>query len=221
MSSTVEVEEQADEPVDGRTARAMRTREAIGEATLALLIEGDYRPSAARIAERAGVSVRSVFQHFDDLETLYAAVGGRVAQQVAALISPISTDLVLSDRVVAFYRQRARVNETLTPILRAANMYAPASPTITSQFQVGHNAVTAQVADTFAPELVKVGESSLTLADALVATASWGVWNNLRNLTHRSFDEAARVTAHLGAALLGDAVGEPITAQVAAIMERP
>ncbi len=218
MSSTTDLDEQASEPLDGRTARAMRTRESIGEATLALLAEGDFRPTAPRIAERAGVSVRSVFQHFDDLESLYATVGERVATQVAALIEPIDDGLDLPDRVVAFYAQRARINETLTPTLRAALMYAPSSPTIVNQLQAGHDVVAAQVAEAFAPELAGLGERSTVVLDALVATASWGVWNNLRNLTHRPYDQAVTVLTHLGAAVVGDAVGRSISDQVANLM---
>ena len=65
-------------PIDGRTARSQRTRSAIVAACIELVEEGDLRPTAPRVAERAGVSVRSVFQHFDDLEGLFAAVGDRV-----------------------------------------------------------------------------------------------------------------------------------------------
>src|SRR5438132_352803 len=68
--------------IDGRTARALRTREAIVDASIALVDEGDLRPTAPRIAERAKVSVRSVFQHFDDLEGLYAAVGDRLVERL-------------------------------------------------------------------------------------------------------------------------------------------
>ena len=63
-------------PTDGRTLRSLRTREAIVDATIGLLEDGDLRPTAPRVAERASVSVRSVFQHFDDLETLHAVGGG-------------------------------------------------------------------------------------------------------------------------------------------------
>src|SRR5918999_531322 len=79
---------EADEAaVDGRTARAVRTRNAIVDATIALVEEGDLRPTAPRVAERAEVSVRSVFQHFDDLDSLYAAVAERLYQRVRGLVS--------------------------------------------------------------------------------------------------------------------------------------
>ena len=44
-------------PLDGRLARSARTRHAVVDALLDLLGEGDLRPTAARIAERAGVSL--------------------------------------------------------------------------------------------------------------------------------------------------------------------
>ena len=47
--------------VDGRTARAERTREAIVTAHLELVGEGDLRPTGERIAELAGVSLRALW----------------------------------------------------------------------------------------------------------------------------------------------------------------
>ena len=55
---------------DGRTVRAERTRQALVDALLSLLDEGQLQPTAERIAVRAGVSERSVFQHFPDREAL-------------------------------------------------------------------------------------------------------------------------------------------------------
>ena len=67
----------APDEVDGRIARGKRARTAIVDALLALIEAGELRPSAARIAERAGVSLRSVFQHFRDVESLFAAMADR------------------------------------------------------------------------------------------------------------------------------------------------
>ena len=59
--------------VDGRTARSERTRNAIVDAHLRLIHEGDLRPTAERIAKQAGVSLRALWSHFSDLEALFAA----------------------------------------------------------------------------------------------------------------------------------------------------
>ena len=90
-------------PTDGRAARAARTRDAIVEATVALVEEGDVRPTAPRIAERAGVSVRSVFQHFDDLPALHTAVVQRVVERLAVLVVPADPARPLADRIDALH----------------------------------------------------------------------------------------------------------------------
>src|SRR3954464_4070189 len=106
--------------VDGRTLRAERTRQAITDAHFALLIEGDLRPSAERIAERAGVSLRALWTNFADLETLYAAVGQRQLERQTELPGRIARRLPLQQRVAALCRQRAQVLEFLAPVARAA-----------------------------------------------------------------------------------------------------
>jgi AcrR family transcriptional regulator len=55
---------------DGRLQRSQRSREKILRAYWELMLEGDMEPSAAAIAEHAGVGLRSVFRHFEDLDTL-------------------------------------------------------------------------------------------------------------------------------------------------------
>ena len=55
---------------DGRLQRSQRSREKILRAYWKLMLGGDMEPSAAAIAEHAGVGLRSVFRHFEDLDTL-------------------------------------------------------------------------------------------------------------------------------------------------------
>lgn len=56
---------------DGRRERSRASRRAIIQAMMDLIVEGDIDPSAARVAERAGVGLRSVFRHFDDKESIF------------------------------------------------------------------------------------------------------------------------------------------------------
>lgn len=55
---------------DGRRQRSQHSREKILKAYWELMLKGDMSPSAAAIAEHAGVGLRSVFRHFEDLDTL-------------------------------------------------------------------------------------------------------------------------------------------------------
>lgn len=197
-----------DEPIDGRTARAVRTKDAIVDATLALIDEGDLRPTGPRIAERAGVSVRSIFQHFDDLDALFSAVGERVALRIVGLIRPIDPTAPVAERTRAFIEQRTTVVESLTPVLRAALVHAASSTVIRGQFENGHQFLVAQIDEVFAPEIAAAGDSGSVLRDGLVVALSWPAWDLLRGAQGRSVDEARAVTAAMVRALLAS-VGEP------------
>lgn len=188
MPTDTEVEE----PIDGRTARAVRTKDAIVDACLGLIDEGDLRPTGPRIAERAGVSVRSIFQHFDDLDALFSAVGARVTERIVGLLGPIDPASPLPERADQLVAQRVEVLEALTPVLRAALVHAASSTVIRQQFDDGHRFFVAQVDQVFAPELADPDTSDL-LRDALVVALSWTSWDLLRAAQGRSVEEAHRI----------------------------
>src|SRR3989337_396996 len=87
---------------DGRTVRAERTRQALVDALLALLYEGQLQPTAERISARAGVSERSLFQHFADREALYQAVAVQQYERIAPTVVPVDLSLPLAERNDAF-----------------------------------------------------------------------------------------------------------------------
>jgi AcrR family transcriptional regulator len=181
-------------PIDGRTARAQRTRDAIVDACLALVGEDDLRPTGPRVAQRAGVSVRSVFQHFDDLESLYAAVSERSAARVAPLIVPIDPGLPLDDRIDALVGQRAVVLEAISPVCRAAAVHGPFSVGIQKRLHEGHQTMRAQALLVFEPELAELPpEVRGPVEDAIDSVASWSNWNVLRTFQGRSVEQAAAV----------------------------
>jgi AcrR family transcriptional regulator len=189
-------------PVDGRTLRSLRTREAIVDATIGLLEEGDLRPTAPRVAERAAVSVRSVFQHFDDLETLHASVAERLVDRVAVLLVPVPADLPLAERLERFVHQRALLLEAITPIRRAADVHGPFSTEITARLRAGQAFLREELVRTFGPELDAAGSDRADVLDALDAALSWGTWNGLRASVGRSQGAAERVLRRLASAVL-------------------
>ncbi|HMJ75200.1 MAG TPA: TetR/AcrR family transcriptional regulator [Iamia sp.] len=190
-------------PVDGRTARAQRTRDAIVGACVALVDAGDYRPTAPRIAEEAGVSVRSVFQHFDDLETLFGMVAERALGNLAGLIKAIDPDLPFDERVQTFVVQRALLLEAVTPIRRAATVHAPFSPGIQARVVSGHEFFRAEVAAVFGHELDADPRDRDLVIAMLDVAASWTSWEQLRTLDGHDVDGAREVLAALLHAILG------------------
>jgi TetR/AcrR family transcriptional regulator of autoinduction and epiphytic fitness len=184
-------------PLDGRTARAVRTRAAIVEACIELIDEGDLRPTAPRIAERASVSVRSVFQHFADLDTLFVAVGERVVERTQHLVGPIDPDLPLAERVDALVAQRTRLIEALTPIRRSAMVHQAESSEIGRMFDEAHQLGRTQVKAVFQHEIGALAHDRRLLIDAIDVALSWGTWEVLRMGNQRSVHEAQVVVRRL------------------------
>ena len=184
-------------PTDGRTLRSLRTREAIVDATIALLEEGDLRPTAPRVADRASVSVRSVFQHFDDLETLHASVAERLVERVAVLVLPVPPELPLGERLDRFVHQRVLLLEVVTPIRRAADVHGPFSSEISARLRDGQAFMRSELERTFEPELSAAGAARDDVLDGLDSALSWATWEGLRNGLGRDQDTAERVVRRL------------------------
>lgn len=190
------------EVTDGRTKRSLRTRAAVVDAVMELVKEGDLRPTAPRIAERAGVSLRSVFQHFNDLGALHAAVAARQLEEVNGLTQPIDVGLPLGERVPAFVAQRAAVLEAVTPIRRASLMN-PLSPEGHDGYERMRSLSRDEVARVFAAELDLLGDDArCEVLEAIDVTCSWQTWEGLRQYQRLSVPDAQRVVVRILAALL-------------------
>src|SRR5471032_269202 len=67
---------------DGRNRRAAETRRKVIEAAKAMIAETSVAPTVVGVAKRADVSVRSVFQHFGDVESLFVTVVDSIGEGV-------------------------------------------------------------------------------------------------------------------------------------------
>ncbi|WP_074310884.1 TetR/AcrR family transcriptional regulator [Micromonospora cremea] len=190
--------------VDGRTARAERTRVAIVEAHLALISEGDLRPTGERIAERAGISLRTLWTNFKDMETLFEASGAEVLRQQDAAHRPISPSLPLTKRIDAYCRQRARLLQLIAPSARAAQMREPVSDQLHRNRLKHIDRVRDEVEQLFAAELAQAGRGREQLLNALVAASMWPAWSMLRDGLELGVDQARGVMARTVGALLAE-----------------
>jgi len=142
-----------DATTDGRLARSLMTRAAVVDALLALIEAGELQPTAPQIAERAGVSLRSVFQHFRDREALFAAAADRQTQRLRVLVEPIDARAPLAERLVTFVAQRARLLETLAPVRRAALLLEPFSKEVATRLRVVRALKRVEIEQVFAAEV--------------------------------------------------------------------
>jgi AcrR family transcriptional regulator len=193
---------------DGRVRRGERNRAAIVDALLALLEAGDPKPSARVIAARAGCSVRTVFQHFDDMETLYAAVVERQQERIAPMLEPIEASAPRAERVRALVAQRARVFERIAPVRRAGLRASASSPVLREGLERSARRFRRQLEEVFAPEVAGPGRRERLAALDLVC--SFDAWDQLRTGQRLSVASARRVLEALVTAVAGGPVpGRP------------
>jgi AcrR family transcriptional regulator len=189
--------------LDGRTARAVRTREAIIDAMLAFNQEGELTASAERIVERAGVSLRTLWTNFKDLDGLYAAVDNRLVAQQADRARTIAPEGPLADRVAAFCAQRATMLEIVAPSARASALRLPYSTTIRRNWDRHYARVRVEVEAVFAPELAAAGVDGPSLTYAVLAHSTWPAWSILRDDLGLDVDQATGVMRRTVLSLLG------------------
>jgi AcrR family transcriptional regulator len=172
---------------DGRVARGQRTRQALAESLISLLEEGDVQPTARRIAARAGVSLRLVFHHFDDVESiLYDAV--RIQEQRHwHHLRPVASTLSVDERVARIVRQRTLVFQATAPVRRSAELIVRSSPTVAAELRRGREWLRSQLRTTFAPELeARRPADARLLLDALEVATSWETWEQLERLGRKT-----------------------------------
>ncbi|MFJ2581135.1 TetR/AcrR family transcriptional regulator [Kitasatospora aureofaciens] len=157
------------------------TYAALVDALLELVAESGREPSGKAIAERAGVSERTVFVHFADREALYVAAAVRQAQRWQGLAEPVPADWPTERRVAALLAQRERMYAVMTPIRVIGLGLESQSPGLRTVMREGDAWLRADVARVLAPELDRTADADAPggLLDALDAAVSWAAWNHL------------------------------------------
>ena len=197
------IQESEREATDGRKARSHRTRAAVAEAMLDCLEAGVLRPSAKQVAERAGVSSRAVFRHFDNMEALLEEAAQLQIERVMRQLPPVVTEGSLLQRIDALVLHSVRRNEIIAPVRRAALLSEPFSEVIRERHAWMRAAARRQVRSVFAPELKALPEAQRSdRIAALRALLSFSYWEELRRHARLSEDAASRILRDAVQALL-------------------
>jgi AcrR family transcriptional regulator len=192
-----------DARTDGRSRRRARNRDAIVGAILECYRAGVLRPTAVEVAERAGVSVRSVHNHFADMESLRAEVADQQWVRLSPLAERVPTDGPLDARIAALLDARAALFEAAAPVRRAAVLARHESPTIARNLARAERRLRGQLELVFAAELGEMpGDVRGEVLDALDVLTSWEAWERARTLQRLSPAAARRALAHAAGALL-------------------
>lgn len=183
---------------DGRHARSLATRDKIVQALLQLVREGDVSPSAARVAETAGVGLRTVFRHFDEMDTLYREMSEIIEAQVMPTMLKPFTAADWRDRVREMADRRIGIYETIMPYRISASVKRFQSDFLMRGYQ---RALQLERTSLHAvlPEAVIADAPA---ASAIEVTLSFQCWRRLRHDQGLKIEDARAVVHTLLEAML-------------------
>jgi AcrR family transcriptional regulator len=178
---------------DGRRLRSERSRQAIIDAMLGLVEAGVLVPTAQQVSERAGVGIRSVFRHFNDMESLFATADVKIREQYQGLFAGGDRAGSLEERLLHAVEQRALAYEAVGNHLLTTRAQLWRYPVLREQYSRLQRQLRKDL-DDWLPELKSLGADERELVDAV---ASFEYWNRLREQQGLNKKTSIRLTAQL------------------------
>ena len=189
--------------IDGRRLRSERTKQLIIEAFLALLREDPTMPTAVQIAERAGYSVRSIFERFPDLIALRIAATDYGLSQALALAPPRHVDGDRQTRLKSQVETRAFTCERGVGLWRVLLDAEGESDELKQRVRLARDRTVERMELMYRPELSSLPTSERRqLLIALEALTDMECWARMREFHALSFEEACTVWVEAIARLL-------------------
>jgi AcrR family transcriptional regulator len=176
-------------PSDRRLARGHLTRMLLVQAMIELIQEGNLRPTCRQLADRAGTSIRTLFNHFH-IDALLGDAAAETFSRHRVLVVPPHGPI--DSRIRATCHQRRELFEDVGPMLRVAQTRVELSPGLIDALGGLHTLLQQQVALTFGPEISSGGPDAPVLLEHLDLITGWQSWAMLRDLPGRTASSAER-----------------------------
>jgi TetR/AcrR family transcriptional regulator, regulator of autoinduction and epiphytic fitness len=147
---------------DGRSARRERNRDAVLDALVELTTEGADDPSIDDIADRAGVSYRSVYRYFKDRSEMMDAATDRAMGWIQPLLLNASGPVALSDpldhRIDSIVDARVELYVQIADMIRSAMIQSFSNRRINEVFLHSRRVSRRQISERFTQELAVFSE---------------------------------------------------------------
>jgi AcrR family transcriptional regulator len=178
---------------DGRSLRRSRNRTAVIVSLFQLIREGSLDPSVPEIADRAGVSHRSVFRYFDDLNDLFRLTVDHAVNETMSLRAvPNLGDGSLERRIDIYVDTRLRVHDQAYTVSRVAHIKAQKIPSIEEGLRALTVITRSQMAEHFAAECDHSSDREMLL-DALMVLTSFEAYDYQRRLLGHGMERIRHV----------------------------
>lgn len=170
---------------DGRLNRSTRTRAAIVQAMYELVGEGNAAPTSEDVAERASVGLRTVFRHFEDMDTLYQEVDQVIKERVIPQFDLETLTGSLEDRARKLIERREGIFQTVKPYMACTIARKWKSPYLARSYDAF-----AEIQRAFLfNNLPELKELPIELQHAADQIASFEVWMRMKDVLKLSAEE--------------------------------
>ena len=189
----------AAEAVDGRRKRSEDSRARIVAAMLELVQSGVMAPGAEQVAEHAGVGLRTVFRHFNDMDSLYREMSAAMEAEIMEVVAKPLKGETWREKLSDMIARRSTAFEKMAPYQRAAAIHRHRSPYLAE----GHDRFSATCRAYLMAILPQEITAQLTLLESLDLTLSFETWSRLRREQNLTARRARAVVEDIVAKLIG------------------
>ncbi len=169
--------ESLESSLDGRRQRGERSRRAIVNAALALVEEGVLVPTAQQVSDRAGVAMRTFFRHFNEMESLFAAIDEAARGRMESFFFAAMPQGTLHERIEQVVEGRARAYEGVRNFTLSTQASLWRSAFLAKQYAADQRRLRRDL-DKRLPEVTSLDREAREAVDAIT---SFDMWHRLRS----------------------------------------
>ena len=195
---------------DERIVRGQRVRQSLIQATLDLIQAGDVEPTPGAIATIAGLSSRTLFQHFVRLSDLYAAAFDLAVSRAFGPDRKVDEAAPLASRIALLVSDRAQLFEEWLPVWHFAERIRGVAPAVSAGLAHLRQLLRERIAVWFAVELDTLDPATRAQAlDSLDRSFGLDSWMNMRERQRLSPMHASRTWRFTAEAIVQRALTVP------------
>lgn len=174
---------------DGRRLRSQRSRQEISDALMRLIENGNYMPRAVEISEETGLSLRTIFRHIEDMESLFRDLTKRVNDEVMPILMRPYQSGNWRAQLDEALQNRIEVYEKVLPFKLAADLRRFRSPALMENYLYSIELERAQLKGVLPAEV----QTDPILFNSLQIAIGFQSWRRLRHDQNLSPEAATEV----------------------------
>ncbi len=186
------------ETIDGRIIRRHNNRRRIVGAMLELVRAGAISPGAEEVAARAGLGLRTVFRHFDDMDSLYREMAEAMRHELQPIVAAPFASRDWKGMLAEMVDRRARLFERAMPFKDAADVHRHRSLFLRKDYQRMRSEERAALAAALPAAL----KNDRKFFEALALVLSFAAWQHLRRDQKQGASQARQTVEFVVRALL-------------------